>query len=74
MACSVCSGTGWMSYPHPDDKGGFATTATDVCLECIAEDTCPDCGKGMIVWGMVLVCAFCGFVFDETARPEGELS
>lgn len=68
MTCIVCNGTGWMTYPHPDDEGGM-TTATAPCPECIEYDVCPQCGKGTFDYGTLHVCVFCGFTFDLEDEP-----
>lgn len=65
MTCAVCNGTGWMSYPHPDDNGGMAT-AVGQCPECIEYEVCPQCDRDMMMqWGALLICVHCGFTLDE---------
>ncbi len=69
MTCKVCNGTGWMTYPHPDDNGGLNGTAVSSCPECVDNDICPACGKGTFDYGTLHVCVFCGFTFDFAAEP-----
>lgn len=71
MTCLVCNGTGWMQYPHPDDEGGFTATAASVCPECIEAAVCPQCDRdGLMEYGALRICVYCGFTFDEAAELE----
>ena len=70
MTCIVCSGTGWMTYPHPDGEGGLNGTASGPCPECIEYEVCPSCDRDMLMaWGALLICVHCGFTFDWADEP-----
>lgn len=72
--CKVCGGTGWMEYPHPNEEGEpFPVIALRPCEGCIADEICPACGQGMMIWGAILICVHCGFSFDEAAQPADAL-
>ena len=69
-----------MPYSHPNENGGGnsgspTVTAVSPCPECIAESVCPKCDRdGMVEWGAVRICVYCGFTFDEAAEPQEEQS
>lgn len=68
--CAVCGGTGWMEYPHPDNEGGFTATAEGPCAGCIQDGLCARCGRELVACGPMLICAGCGFMFDEAAHRQ----
>jgi hypothetical protein len=68
MTCLICSGTGWATVPYPDDNGNPVLVA-GTCPECIEYNTCPSCDHedGLMEWGPLRICLYCGFTFDLEA-------